>query len=135
MAEADQTVTSGLKGARDRMLEHLAKQGLLSVAPLDDQFDPLFHEAIAVEPGSGRDGLVVKVHRRGWILDSQLIRAAMVTVCQGAPDESPAEEQLLVLAQSPEESVALGPSAGKAPRPRRRRTGGTIPGFDEGKLT
>lgn len=126
-SESDPTVRAGMESALARMLDHLARQGLHSISPLDEQFDPLFHEAIAVEPGDGKDGVVVRVHRRGWLLDETLIRPAIVTVCQGSPAEVSASEEELAAYRLEEEAQTV--VEGK--RPRRRQSGGTIPGFTE----
>jgi hypothetical protein len=134
-----ESVTLGVEGARNRMLEHLLKHDIISISPLDEKFDPLFHEAIAVEPSQEKDGLVVKVHRRGWLMEEVLVRPAMVTVCQGAPQdmENKDEEEELMNYQ-PEESLHIevtskpkNKNSTKSDKPRRRRTGGAIPGFTE----
>lgn len=125
---ADPSIRSGVEGAVGRMTEHLARHGLTSILPLDQQFDPLFHEAIAVEPGAGRDGLIVRVHRRGWLLGEQLLRPAIVTVCQGTPDESEEADEEMASYQLNDEPATIE-ADGK--RPRRRRSGGAIPGFIE----
>jgi hypothetical protein len=132
-AVVDEAILRGIEGARARMLSHLEKQGLVSVFPLQQAFDPLFHEAIAVEPSDRADGTVVRVHRRGWLFGEKLIRPAIVTVCQGATvlvDEQVPEDARV---DDPTDQLTLAvsePSSDAASRPRRRKGGGEpIPGF------
>lgn len=124
---ADESIRVGLEGARDRMLDRLVKHDLVSLFPVEEQFDPLFHEAIAVEPSQDRDGVVTRVHRRGWLKGDKLLRPAMVTVCQGAPVEehdAPTDH-----VETPEAAIAVQPTTHSVPR--RRGSGGSIPGFSE----
>ena len=76
-------VQLGLEGMRGKLLRHFERMGYRSVDPLGEDFDPHLHEALAVEAGPGRDGAVVKVHRRGWFYEETIVVPAQVTVRQG----------------------------------------------------
>lgn len=63
------------------LLGVLEKEGLARIDPLDESFDPAFHEAVMHEHGEGGDGpVVVEVLRPGYSWKGQVIRAAMVKV-------------------------------------------------------
>jgi molecular chaperone GrpE len=50
---------------------------------LGADFDPHLHQAVSSEPAEGRrDGEVVEVLRKGYLLNERLLRPAMVKVAQ-----------------------------------------------------
>jgi molecular chaperone GrpE len=50
---------------------------------LGADFDPHLHQAVASEPAEGRrDGEVVEVLRKGYLLNERLLRPSMVKVAQ-----------------------------------------------------
>ena len=120
--DADQ-VAYGVKQMRERALRHFAALGYEPVGDIGETFDPHSHEAVSVEPGSGTDGTILRVHRRGWRRGDELVRAAMVTVLQGstgpAPDPQPAYEP------AGEQSDGR-----RKRRSRRRRTAAQAPATD-----
>lgn len=119
--EAPEAVIAGLEKARTRMLAEFDKFGLQSLSPLEEEFDPLFHEAISTEPGSGKDNVIIRVHRRGWMQDGKLLRPALVTVRQGLPGvEEESDEATSDVFEAPQESAEIA-----FPRRRRRSQAGT----------
>lgn len=85
--ETPDAMRRGLETIRLRLLKHFESLGFYPVDPLGDLFDPHSHQAVATEAGLGQDGIVTRVHRRGWLHGEKLVQAAMVTVRQGEPDE------------------------------------------------
>ncbi len=65
----------------------LANAGIESI-PCEGLFDPAVHEAIAEQASDLPRGTIVQVHRPGYRLKEQLVRAAQVVVSKGA--EKPA---------------------------------------------
>lgn len=65
----------------------LEAEGLVEVAAQGAEFDPNLHEAVESRPQEGLEvPTVLEVHRRGYILKGQLLRAALVVV--GRPLET-----------------------------------------------
>lgn len=78
-----------VESAVDELLEVFARRSLL---PVDDAgaFDPRYHEAVGTVPASveAPSGMIVAVHRTGYLLDDRLLRPAQVTIAVAASDES-----------------------------------------------
>lgn len=83
----------GLRLVLRRFQDALRRQGVLEIEARGSLFDPRFHDAVQEvprEPGQ-RDGEVVEVLRRGYLLDDRVIRPVTVVVAAGsaASDEAP----------------------------------------------
>lgn len=121
--DAPEAIISGLEKSRERMLAEFTKFGFESLAPLNADFDPLFHEAISTEPGSGKDNVIVRVHRRGWMQKGKLLRPALVTVRQGLPgveQDEEEQESTTDVFEAPHDNAEIA-----FPRRRRRSHAGT----------
>jgi molecular chaperone GrpE len=75
------------------LLKAFERAGLSVVDPAGQPFDPVLHEAMAMQPAPGTPPhTVLKVVQRGWLLNGRLLRPARVVVsapqdeAQGAPD-------------------------------------------------
>jgi len=62
----------------------LEKYGLREIQAAGEKFNPEYHEAVAhlPSPDVGADH-VMEVHRKGYLLNERVIRAAMVSVSKG----------------------------------------------------
>ena len=59
----------------------LEKHGIKQINPINEKFDPLFHEALFETPSDNQEsGIVTQVIELGYILDKRLIRPAKVGV-------------------------------------------------------
>jgi len=58
----------------------LEREGLMAIAPLEQPFDPEFHEAVMHEEGDGGAPVVAEVLRTGYLWNNRVIRPAMVKV-------------------------------------------------------
>ena len=69
-----------------RLVEYLGRQGVVTMDPVGQPFDPVFHEAVLemAVPGVA-PGHVTQVLLRGWRRGMRALRAARVVVA-GAPD-------------------------------------------------
>jgi molecular chaperone GrpE len=78
------TVVQGVEMVEKKMLKALGSAGLEVVDPVDQNFDPAMHEAIATEPAAARedDHVVARVYQPGYIFGGQLLRPARVVVKQ-----------------------------------------------------
>jgi len=55
-------------------LRVLAKTGVTPIETAGKTFDPLYHDAVAMDPG----GTLLEEVRRGWLFDGKVLRAASV---------------------------------------------------------
>ncbi|HZE97491.1 MAG TPA: nucleotide exchange factor GrpE [Planctomycetota bacterium] len=55
-------------------LRVLSKAGVTPIETAGKSFDPLYHEAVAMDPG----GTELEEVRRGWLIDGKVLRAASV---------------------------------------------------------
>jgi molecular chaperone GrpE len=63
--------------------EALTRNGIESVDPRGEKFDPHLHEALSTAPADGAEpGTVVEVMQKGYRLGEQLIRPARVVVAE-----------------------------------------------------
>ena len=78
------TVVEGVELVERKLLKSLAGHGLEVVNPVDQKFDPAFHEALTTTPAGSKadDDLVAQVYQVGYVFNGQLLRAARVVVKQ-----------------------------------------------------
>lgn len=60
----------------------LNKNGLVKLCPIDEKFDPNFHEAIFEQDVPGKEGMVILVNQVGYTLNSRVLRPAKVGVAK-----------------------------------------------------
>jgi molecular chaperone GrpE len=68
---------------RGVFLDVLARRGVEPIETVGQQFDPVWHEALATEPAEGRaeDEITAEI-RRGYRMGQRLLRAALVKVAR-----------------------------------------------------
>lgn len=82
-ADADNAKAAyeGLELTRKQALQVLTSHGLEVLDPVDEKFDPSWHEAMATRPDDERDpDTIVQVLQKGYRLNERLIRPARVIV-------------------------------------------------------
>jgi molecular chaperone GrpE len=73
----------GIEIIYKQLAELLTRRGVTVVDALGADFDPHVHQAVAYEAAPGaREGEVVEVMRRGYMLGERLLRPAMVKVAK-----------------------------------------------------
>ena len=81
VGDAPEAVAKGLRLIRERFSEVLHSNG---VTPFDSEgkpFDPTVHEAVTVVDSDGEEsGTVFTEHRRGYLMNGELLRPARVAV-------------------------------------------------------
>jgi molecular chaperone GrpE len=79
----------GVRMVGSRLVEYLGRQGVVTLDPVGQPFDPAFHEAILemVVPGAV-PGHVTQVVLRGWRRGTRALRAARVVVARAADGEA-----------------------------------------------
>ena len=81
--EAAEGYRRGVELILKQMHDLLARRGVKPMEALGADFDPHLHQAVASEPAEGhRDGEVIDVLRKGYLLNDRLLRPAMVKVAQ-----------------------------------------------------
>ena len=85
--EATRNLIDGIELTRRELLNSFQKHGILEVNPLDEKFDPHFHQAMFEVPGSDKpNGTVVQVVQTGFKIGERVLRPALVGVAkQAAP--------------------------------------------------
>jgi molecular chaperone GrpE len=78
------TVVQGADMVEKKLLKALGNAGLEIVDPVNQTFDPQFHEAVATEPALSPedDHVVSRVYQVGYKFNGQLLRPARVVVKQ-----------------------------------------------------
>lgn len=88
-AAADEGLKSLLDGVElteRELLKTLEKHGVKKVEPLNERFDPNFHQAMFEVPNpSVPNGTVVQVVQSGYKIGDRVLRPAMVGVGRGGP--------------------------------------------------
>jgi molecular chaperone GrpE len=77
----DTSMREGVELTHKMLLGTLAKFGVEEVNPMNERFDPAFHEAMAMQPAEGVEAnTVITVYQKGYILNGRLVRPARVVV-------------------------------------------------------
>jgi molecular chaperone GrpE len=78
------TVVEGVDMVERKLHKTLGAAGLEIINPVNEQFDPALHEAIATEPAVSAelDHTVSRVSQPGYVFNGQLLRPARVIVRQ-----------------------------------------------------
>ena len=91
-AEKDPALKSFLDGVtmtERELLNALDRHGIRRVQPLNEQFNPHLHQAVAQVPRTDvPSGTIVEVYQAGYMIEDRVLRPAMVGVAQGGPKPS-----------------------------------------------
>jgi molecular chaperone GrpE len=87
VAAADERVASimtGLEAMEREIIAMLERHGVRKIRPMDEPFNPHFHEVMFEADGTGKPpGTVVQVIEAGYVLNDRLLRPARVGVAKG----------------------------------------------------
>jgi molecular chaperone GrpE len=84
--DKEKNIGKGYYLIQNQLLEILKRYGLEVIDPLNEKFDPSFHEAISTKECSiencdkSDDGTIIQVFSRGYLLNKRLLRPAKVRV-------------------------------------------------------
>jgi len=79
----------GFELIRRQLWETLAKQGLVRIEPMGQEFNPHFHHAIqSVETSEHADGIVIGELQPGYMFHDRVLRPAMVRVASAPEPQS-----------------------------------------------
>jgi molecular chaperone GrpE len=105
-AENDPALKSFLEGVtmtERELLNVLDRHGIKRVQPMNEQFNPHLHQAVAQVPRTDVSaGTIVEVYQAGYTIEERVLRPAMVGVAQGGPKPAPV---------APEDSGSVPPPA------------------------
>ncbi len=77
----------GVEMTYSGLLSALEKFGLKPISGVGEQFDPNFHEALAMEPSDEVPAnVILQEYQKGYIFKDRLIRAAKVVVSKGSEE-------------------------------------------------
>ncbi|MBE6153102.1 MAG: nucleotide exchange factor GrpE [Firmicutes bacterium] len=73
----------GFKIIHKGLKETLQKYEVIEINPIDEEFDPNYHNAVMTENNEAKaDNIVTEVFQKGYMLKTRVIRPAMVKVNQ-----------------------------------------------------
>lgn len=77
-------LVNGIEATERELLRSFEKNGIQKIEPLDERFDPNFHEVIfeAAIPNKPA-GIVIQVVEAGYVLNGRILRPARVGVAKG----------------------------------------------------
>jgi len=79
-AESAQKLHKGIEMTLNMLDELLGKYGVTEVNPLEEKFDPNYHQAMSTVESEGEPNRVISVMQKGYVLNDRLVRPAMVEV-------------------------------------------------------
>ncbi len=87
-------VADGFRMVAAQLISILQNNGLETVEPLGEEFDPNFHESVGSQPSDKvEDHKILQVVRKGYALNGRILRAANVIVSSGPAAIEPEEEK------------------------------------------
>jgi molecular chaperone GrpE len=85
MGHDTETFTQGVQAINQLLHKALTDQGLQTITPLGQPFDPQFHEALGMDATAEfPPNAVSMVLQSGYVLNGQLVRPARVRIAQAA---------------------------------------------------
>jgi molecular chaperone GrpE len=86
MGHDTETFTQGVEAINQLLHKALSGQGLETITPLGQPFDPQYHEALGMDPtDTYPPNAVSMVLQSGYVLNGQLVRPARVRIAQAVP--------------------------------------------------
>lgn len=81
-------VAEGLNAMDKELLSTFDRHGIQKIEPMDEMFDPNFHEVMFETPMPGKQGgQIIQVIEPGYVIKDRLLRAAKVGIAKAAPNE------------------------------------------------
>jgi molecular chaperone GrpE len=80
------SIITGLESMDANLLKTFERHGIKKIEPLDETFNPNFHEVMFEAPVPGKaGGIVIQVVEAGYVIADRLLRAAKVGISKGGP--------------------------------------------------
>ncbi len=92
------SLIEGVEMTEREMINALEKNGVKKIDPMNEKFDPNFHQAIFEVPNPEvPNNTIINVAQHGYIIGGRVLRPAMVGIAKGGPKivavEEPAVEE------------------------------------------
>lgn len=85
-------VSEGLNAMDKELLSVFDRHGITKIDPMDEMFDPNFHEVMFEAPMPGKAaGQIIQVIDSGYVIKDRLLRAAKVGIAQATDDGAPTD--------------------------------------------
>ena len=81
--KADKNWRMGIEHIYNQLKGILEQNGIKEINPVGQVFDPNIHEAVSFEKTTEKEGSVLKVIEKGYMLGTKLIKPAKVIVAEG----------------------------------------------------
>jgi len=82
-ADTENPLVQGIKLTQRDLYMALNNHGVEAIDPVGEPFDPTWHQALTTKPSQDHEaGIVLVTERKGYRLDDQLIRPALVIVSE-----------------------------------------------------
>lgn len=89
-----ENVVEGIEATERSLLNAFDRHGIVKLEPMDEIFDPNFHEVMFEAPGTGKPaGTIIQLIEVGYMLKDRLLRPARVGVAKDEGQGSGAPEQ------------------------------------------
>ena len=83
------TLIEGVEMTERAMMQGLEKHGVKKISPLNERFDPNFHQAMFEVPNTDvPNNTVLNVVQEGFVIGNRCLRPAMVGVSKGGPKQA-----------------------------------------------
>ena len=83
------TLIEGVEMTERAMMQGLEKHGVKKISPLNERFDPNFHQAMFEVPNTDvPNNTVLNVVQEGFVIGNRCLRPAMVGVSKGGPKQT-----------------------------------------------
>lgn len=83
------TLLEGVEMTERAMMQGLEKHGVKKISPLNERFDPNFHQAMFEVPNTDvPNNTVLNVVQEGFVIGDRCLRPAMVGVSKGGPKQA-----------------------------------------------
>jgi|WetSurMetagenome_2_1015567.scaffolds.fasta_scaffold53181_3 molecular chaperone GrpE len=88
--QKESALTDGVRSIYHLIKQLLESHQVLSYDSVGQRFDPLLHEALHILPDPEYpEGFIIEEFRKGYVWDWIVLRPALVTVIQNAPNHRP----------------------------------------------
>ena len=78
---------TGIEATERELLKAFAQKGIKKLEPLEEKFDPNFHEVMFEAPSTEHpEGIIIQIIEPGYTINDRLLRPARVGVSKGAPE-------------------------------------------------
>ena len=82
-------LTQGIEATERELMRCFEKNGIAKLEPLDQKFDPNFHEVMFEAPVPGKEnGTIIQIIEPGYIINGRILRPARVGVAKNAETPS-----------------------------------------------